>query len=179
MRNPWKKLSSKVIHENEWIKLIEDEVITPFNKKGIFFYVSKMPCPIIIPLTNKKEVYFVGQWRYPINKYSWEFPMGTVEEKENILNAAKRELLEETNLRAKNWKLVGSFYFANGVMDQIAYIYLATDLFKSEGISEETEELQIKRLSFFQIEKMIKENKITDGPTIAAYYKLKLYLKKS
>ncbi|MBU1130788.1 NUDIX hydrolase [Patescibacteria group bacterium] len=177
MKNPWQKISSKIIYKNQWLKFIEDKVIHPGGNKGIYSYIKKLPAAIIIPLTKKKEIYFVGQWRYTINKYSWELPMGTAEKGETLLKSAKRELLEEVNLKAKKWNKVGTFYFANGALSQSAHVYLARDLSKSEGISDDTESFRIKKLTFSQIEKMIEENKIFDSDTITAYYKLKLFLK--
>jgi 8-oxo-dGTP pyrophosphatase MutT (NUDIX family) len=178
MKNSWKTESSKIIYQNEWMKFVVDQVVRPDGKKGIYSYVSKLPGVVIIPLTERNELYFVGQWRYPIKKYSWELPMGTLEKGEQPLQSAKREFLEEANLTAKKWDKIGSAYFANGSLDQIAYLYLARGLSPKHGQPDEYEKLTIKKFSFNQIEKMIKAGKIHDAITIAAYYKLLLYLKK-
>lgn len=177
MKNPWKTKSSKKIYQNEWISFIIDQVVRPDGKRGIYSYVSKLPGVVIIPLTKNNELYFVGQWRYPIKKYSWELPMGTLEKGEQPLQTAKREFLEEANLTAKKWHKIGSAYFANGSLDQIAYLYLARGLSSKRGQPDGCEKLTIKKFNLTQIEKMIKTGKIHDAMTIVAFYKLLLYFK--
>ena len=176
MKNSWKTLSSKLIYQDHWIKVFLDKVIDPGGKKSTYAYVKKLPAVIIIPLTVEKEIYLVGQWRYPIKRYSWELPMGSRGSAESLLVSAKRELLEETNLKAKKWDKIGYVHFANGLLDQIGHIYLARDLTKAQGDADDSEKIKIKRFTLKQIDKMISQDKITDGATITAYYKLKLFL---
>lgn len=178
MKNSWKRLSGRVVHKTPWIEVVEDKVLHR-GQKAVYTYINVNPAAFILPLTDKKEVYLVGQWRYPTGCYSWELPCGAVHKGESLLASAKRELLEETDLRAKDWQSVGRFYFANGGSNQIAHVFVARDLFldKGAGVKNETEDLAVKKVKLSTFEKMIKDNIITDGPSIAAYFRAKLYLR--
>ena len=99
--NPWKKISSQKIYQNQWFSLREDQVISPGGEKSIYGVVETSPAIAIVPLTSKLETYLVGQYRYPLNTYSWEVPEGGADPDESNLEAAKRELIEETGLRAQ------------------------------------------------------------------------------
>ncbi len=96
--NPWKKISSQKIYQNQWFSLREDQVISPGGEKSIYGVVETSPAIAIVPLTSKLETYLVGQYRYPLNTYSWEVPEGGADPDESNLEAAKRELKEETGL---------------------------------------------------------------------------------
>ena len=177
MKNPWRKLSGKVIYQDPWMGLLKDRVIKPGGSKGFYAYVNKAPGVVIIALTQKKEIYLVGQWRYPVGKYSWELPMGAADKEKGVLAAAKRELAEEAKVGARDWKKVGMFYFANGSSNQAAHIYVARKLYEKHAQHDDSEELAVKKVPLKKFERMIQAGGITDGPTIAAYYRAKLYFR--
>ena len=112
---------------------VREDCVRHPNGRGIYAFVDKLPGVIILALTSKREIFLVGQWRYPTGQYSWELPMGTTSPKEKYLAGAKRELLEEMNLTAKKWKLVGTFFYAPGSMNQLAVVYIARGLRKRLG----------------------------------------------
>lgn len=174
--NSWKKLSSRVVYRNAWMQLREDRV-RHRNGRGIYAFVSKQPGVIIVAVTPKREVWMVGQWRYPTGEYSWELPMGTLNQGENWIDGAKRELLEEMSLTASRWTFVGTFFFAPGSMNQLAVLYVARGLRTKTGQPDATEDLQHRRISLAKFEKLVRANVITDGPTIAAYYRAKPFLR--
>lgn len=168
-----KILQTKTVHKNPYFQVRKDIVFYQ-GKKNNWYSVDKSPFVIIIPLSNKNKIYLVGQWRYCVKKYSWEIPKGTIDKNEKPLQAAKRELEEETGLRAKKWKLLGSFYVGPGCFNQLCYVFLAKDLVKQERKPPELEELKVKEVSLKEINQLIKKNKIFDGPTIGSLYKLGL-----
>ena len=95
--NPWKTLSGKRIYENPWIRLDEYQVINPSGGKGIYGKVSfKGKAVGIIPVDDEMNTWLVGQYRYTLEEYSWEIPMGAVPHDETYENGALRELKEET-----------------------------------------------------------------------------------
>ena len=107
-KNPWKMLSSKIIYKNKWICLREDQVITPYGTKGIYGFIETHPAIGIVPLNENIATYLVGQYRYTLNTYSWEIPEGGGHPGESHLETAKRELSEETGLKANKWKYLDS-----------------------------------------------------------------------
>jgi 8-oxo-dGTP pyrophosphatase MutT (NUDIX family) len=92
------------------------------------------------------------------------------------LEGAIRELLEETGLVAKNWVPLLKMHLSNSVSDELAIVYLATDLTQQTAEPEETEQLQIKKLPFETVFEMVENELITDSMTVAAVYKIKLLL---
>lgn len=171
----WKIVNTKKVYKNPHFKIIEQAVIRPDGTDAIYYtLVRKSDFSIIIPLTEQNETYLVGQYRIASQKFSWEFPMGGVDGKEP-LDTAKQELIEETGLTAKSWKKLGSFYVANGHTSQKANIFLAHDLTQGDPQPEAGEFLEIKKVPIKQIGLMIKQEEITDGPTIFAYQAYQLH----
>ena len=76
MDNPWKRLSSREIYKNPWIRVREDQVITPHGKDGIYGVVEAKPAIGVVALTESLDTYLVGQYRYPLDQWSWEIPEG-------------------------------------------------------------------------------------------------------
>lgn len=165
----WQRLSSKIVHQNPYMRLREDDVVRPNGVRAPYWVLEKGPFSIIIPLTEKDETYLVGQYRYAVSVYSWEFPMGFVKGREPLA-MAKQELKEETGLTAKKWDLVGKFHVSPGYSGESAYVFLAKDLNQGEREPEENEILEVKKLSLSVVGAMIKKAEILDGPTIVAYH---------
>jgi len=175
MKNPWKKIKSKIIYESQWLKFREDEVT--FNgKETTYSYIDKLPGAVCFAMTDDNQIYLVGQWRYLINKYSIEVPMGTGDEGEDDLSVAKRELQEETGITAKKWEKIGEYYFADGICNQKGYIFLAKDLDIGKTNFDDTEEIHFMKVPINKVEQMIKDGEIFDAPSIAAFYQFKLHL---
>ncbi len=94
--NPWRTLSSRIVYRNPWLTLREDTVIRPDGAEGIYSVVEMRPSCGVVAINEDNQIALVGQWRYVHGKYSLEIPTGGSEEGEAPLDAAKRELLEET-----------------------------------------------------------------------------------
>lgn len=175
MKNPWKKKSSKEIYSNPWITVREDNVITPGGKDGIYGVVSfKNIATGVLPIDDEGYTYLVGQFRYPLETYSWEIPEGGCPEGENPLDAAKRELLEETGIIANHWEEFLTIHTSNSVCKEIGYVFLAKDLTFQEAQPEETEDLSVKKVHFSEALDMCLRGDITDSISVAAILKAKL-----
>ncbi len=171
-RNPWKCKTSKDIYENPWIKVVEDQVVRPNKSEGIYGKVHFKNVAIgIIPLDEEQNTWLVGQYRYTLNSYSWEIPMGGVPLNEKVLDGAKRELKEETGLMANKWTNILKIHTSNSVTDEYGFVYLAEELTQGEMEWDETEELLIKKLPIKTALEMVMKNKITDSLSIAGILK--------
>ena len=176
--NPWKITSEKVIYDNPWINLTEYRVINPSGNPGIYGKVHYKNLAIgILPLDDELNTYLVGQYRFALNQYSWELPEGGgLLEINDPLAAAKRELLEETGLKANNWTELQRMHLSNSVTDELNIIYLARGLEQFEAEPEDTEQLQVQKLPLEEVYQMICRNEITDAITVAAVLRVKLLL---
>lgn len=178
--NPWKTLSSNPIYENPWISLTEHQVINPGGGKGIYGEVHFKNLAIgIIPIDDHNNTWLVGQYRYPLKKYSWEIPEGGCPEGTDPLESAKRELLEETGIIANSWVEIQRIHLSNSVSDELGIIYLAKELSFGESSPEESEELSVKKLPFGDAFQMVMNGEITDSLSVAAILKLKIINNKS
>ena len=172
-KNPWNTLSEKLIYENNWIILVEHQVINPSGNKGIYGKVIfKNKAIGIIPLDEDLNTWIVGQYRYTLNEFSWEIPMGGGPTSEDILTSAKRELLEETGLIANDWNQIMRIHTSNSITDEEGFVFVARDLVQSQPRYDDTEKLILKKLPFQDVHKMVMDNQITDSISIAGILRL-------
>jgi len=171
--NPWKTVSHKPIYDNPWISVYEDDVINPSGGDGIYGVVHFKNLAIgIIPVDHERHTWLVGQFRYALNEYSWEIPMGGSPLEDDPLEGAARELREECGLTAKTWQPLIKVHTSNSVTDEAGIIYLATELEQGETEHEDTEELIIKRVPLEHAIEMILQNEITDCMSATALLRL-------
>lgn len=174
-KNPWKTLSAEVRYENPWIRVEEHRVINPAGNPGIYGTVNfKNRAVAIVPLFANGDTLLVGQFRYPLQEYHWELPMGGAPEGESNLLCAQRELKEETGFSAKNWQLFMTMHLSNSITQEQGFSYLATDLQGGEMELEETEDIIVKRLPFEDVFQLVMTGKITDAMTVASVMKVRL-----
>jgi 8-oxo-dGTP pyrophosphatase MutT (NUDIX family) len=175
--NPWKVLGEKKIYENPWIKITEYDVLNPSGGKGIYGKVHFKGLAIgILPLDEHMNTWLVGQYRFVLDQYSWEIPEGGGHPDIEPVESARRELLEETGLVASEWSPLMEMHLSNSVCDEHAIIFLARGLKQQEAEPEETEQLQLKRVSFEEAYQMVEQGLITDSMSVAAILKVKLMI---
>ncbi len=166
-KNPWRTLESREVYENPWILVREDTVIRPDGNPGIYGVVHfKNRAIAVVPVDDEGYIHLVGQYRYPLGCYSWELPEGGCPHDEETLNAARRELLEETGLVAKQWLLLGTARLSNSVSDEEAFCYLATGLTQHDARPEGNEKLEHRRVAVEEAVRMVEEGDITDALSI-------------
>jgi 8-oxo-dGTP pyrophosphatase MutT (NUDIX family) len=179
MKNPWTRINSRVVYENPWIKVEEDQVLNPSGGNGIYGKVLfKNKAIGIIPLDEQLNTWIIGQFRYTLNEYSWEIPMGGGHAVLSSLDGAKRELKEETGLSANSWTEILKIHTSNSVTDEVGYVFIAEDLSQGETSFDETEELVVKKIPFQKAVDMVMAGEITDAISIAGILKAEKILVK-
>ena len=98
----------------------------------------------MMAVDEKKRILLVRQYRLPAAKYLWELPAGKLDEGEKPLQAARRELIEETGYRAQKWKKLASFFASPGFVQERMTIYLATDLTAGEATPMDDERIEAR-----------------------------------
>ncbi len=175
MKNPWQTQSIQSVYENPWIQVTHREVLNPAGKPGIYGVVHFKNIAIaIVPLDNEGNTWLVGQYRYTLERYSWEVPEGGGSLDVSPLISAQRELLEETGITASTWIEAGELHLSNSVTDERGLVFVAKDLKIGKPEPEETEQLEIRKLPFEEAVEMVMRGEITDGLAVAAILKVKI-----
>lgn len=167
--NPWQTLSSTTAYDNNWLTIRHEEVVTPAGTPGIYGVVSfKNKAVGVLPIDEEGYTYLVGQYRYPLNEYSWEIPEGGSPVGTDILESAKRELKEETGLMAERWTKMARIHTSNSATDEEGFIYIAEGLSQGEHAPEETEELMVRKVHLSEAVRMVMASEITDSISMCA-----------
>jgi 8-oxo-dGTP pyrophosphatase MutT (NUDIX family) len=170
--NPWQTLSTQVIYTNPWIQVTESQVINPGGGPGIYGVVHfKNKAIGIVPVDEEGYTWLVGQYRYPLNEYSWEIPEGGGPLGTDVLESAKRELKEETGMEAAQWTPLSRIHTSNSVCDEEGFLFLARQLTFGESQPEETEQLVVRKIHLRDAVTMVMQDQITDSMSIAGILK--------
>lgn len=165
----WKTLSTRPVYENPWIRLREDRVLRPDGNEGIYSVVSPRGLAVkVVALDAERRVHLVGQHRYPTDMLSWEIPGGAAKPAESALEAGMRELREEAGIAARSWRpLGGRLQPNNSIMDELGYLFLATDLTVLAGPEPDAEEAFVQRVvPFDEALRMVDDGEIEDAMTL-------------
>jgi len=169
-------LASKQVYANPWMTVREDAIRRADGSTGIYGVVESADIALIIP-ADADRLHLVEQYRYPVAGRRWEFPSGTADQQLDVDAAAlaARELREETGLVAGALTLIGMLEIAPSMFSQRCKVFLATDL--THGVPHRDPEEQDMRSAWFtraDVESMIKDGRITDAKSTAAYTMLLL-----
>ncbi|MCR5876294.1 NUDIX hydrolase [Phenylobacterium sp. J426] len=148
---PWTRGDGRPIYENPWIRVTEYDAIAPTGRPALYGLVSfRNIAMAVLPLHDDGTVTLVGQHRLPHADYSWEIPEGGAPPGEDPLDAAKRELAEETGLQAAEWRELMRVQLSNSITDERAIGYLALGLSEADADHEadDTEAIALVRAPF-------------------------------
>jgi 8-oxo-dGTP pyrophosphatase MutT (NUDIX family) len=172
-RSPWTRHDSAVVHANPWFRVERDTVTRPDGAAGEYYVVRSSPAVFVVACDPVGRVALVALHRYTVDTPSLEVPAGSVDPGERPLDAARRELAEETGLSATSWRQVGLLHPANGLLAEDDYVFVASELTEqaadggnraqaAEGITE------VRFVGLGEALAMGCSGEITDGQTVAA-----------
>ena len=163
------------IFEGAIVHLVRDTVVIPNGARATREVCLHHGAVCVVPLTEDGEVIMERQFRYPFGKVLWEIPAGKLDKDEyDHLEAAKRELREETGYTAEKFTCIGDFYPSPAILSENIRMYIAEGLKKGEQDLDEDEFLDIVKVPLDEVVRMILDGEITDGKTQAAVLKTKL-----
>lgn len=174
-RGPWSILSARGVYDNRWIRVTHHEVLTPSGDPGIYGTIHyKNRALGIVPVDAEGHTFLVGQYRFALDAYSWEIPEGGGPLDVDFLESAKRELQEETGLRAGRWHKLLESDLSNSVNDEKAIAFLASHLVRGQAAPDTTEDLAVRRVPLEEAFRMVERGEIRDAISIMALQAVEL-----
>ena len=165
--SPWTTLASRLVYENPWMRVREDQVLRPDGQPGIYGVIEARIATGVVALDEELRLPLVGQFRYTTNTYSWELPEGGAEEGETALAAAQRELREETGLVAEDWTpLGGPLHLSNCFSSEVGHLFLARGLRQVGAAPDGTERLEVVHVPFAEALRRVDAGEITDAVSV-------------
>jgi len=159
--------AEQTIFQGRIIRLVARDLVLPNGRKTKFHIVLHPGAVAIVPVHSNGDVVLLRQFRPSIGEEIYEIPAGTIEKGEAPLATAKREIIEETGFKAKQWSKIAEFYTAPGFCTELMHVYLAQGLSPAQLPGDADEILQPVRMSLSAALKLIRTKKIRDAKTIA------------
>lgn len=167
-RDPWIVKSVTRAFENDWFHVDAHDVTRPDGKPGHYGVIRIRRLAVgVLPIEDDGSVHMVGQWRFPLGRYSWEMPEGGAEPGEDARECAERELAEETGLRAGSFLKVLEMDLSNSLTDERAVLFVASDLAPGRAAPEPVEVLKHHRAHFTDVLERVADGRIRDALTVA------------
>lgn len=174
-----KKIATEEIFEGFVLHVQKDTIKLPNEKTATRELIRHIGAVCVVPVTDDGKVIVERQFRYPIDQVITEIPAGKLDSStEDRLEAAKRELREETGYTADSWTDIGIYYPAAAYSDEKITMYLARGLHKGEQELDEDEFLNVTKRPIEELVDAIVSGKITDGKTQVAILKAYTILKR-
>ena len=166
-----KLISSTELNKTPIFRVTFDRAIDPDGFEIKRAIVQHGGSAVMMPVDSRGRILLVRQYRLPARQYLWELPAGRVDEGETLLQAAKRELQEETGYRAKKWKKLSEFFPSPGFLAEKMTIFLATELTEGEAKPMEDERIEARWFAARELHEMIRTGKIRDAKTTIGFYR--------
>ena len=165
-------LSSQTVYAGKVFGIRRDEVIEPTGVRTTREMITHPGSVVVLPVLPDRRVVLIQQYRYAARQYLWELVAGRIDEGETPLEAAERELREETGYRAKRFRTFLEFFPTPGFLEEKMYLLLAEGLTLGKAEPEDDERIVARPYTCRQLEQMIRKGKLHDAKTIAGllYY---------
>ena len=173
MDNPTfpKQLGRKVVYESEWINLYLDRVLLPSGNIIEEYHILDYPSESVVVLLQNGdgELCFIKALRYTTQQVEWEIPAGGIDKGESILQAATREVKEETGLSTQHLQLQYSYNPSNGMSNQVVHIVFGEVNNPMEaGVFGTDEVKSVHWLGVEEVQELIQQQAIADGVSLMA-----------
>ena len=165
-----KVISSQELLKTKIFTVVEEVANDPSGFEIKRAIICHSGSAVMMAVDEKDRILLVKQFRLPAEKELWELPAGRLDPGESPLQAAKRELREETGCRAKNWVKLTSFWPSPGYVAEKMTIFLATGLTTGEQEPMDDERIETKWFSKSELGKAIRAGQIADAKTMIGYY---------
>jgi ADP-ribose pyrophosphatase len=162
-------ISSELRMDDGFLRVTFDRAIDPEGHELGRAIVHHEGSAVIFPVNDKRQILLERIFRLPAERYLWELPAGRIDPGETPLQAAKRELIEETGLKAKRWKKLAAFYASPGFLAEKMTIYLAEDLKQGPIEHPDDERMKLQWFTVAEYEKAIHSGRICDAKTIIGF----------
>lgn len=177
-QNPYRLLSSKQVYENPWIKVREDSVARPEGHDGIFGLVTINDGVSVLPMDDEGNIYLIEEFQYAINRNTLLTISGGIDGDEAPLNAAQRELKEESGLMASEWTDLGTVESMTMLIDCTMHLYLARGLSFGRADHYDQQTIKLVKLPFQKAIQLVMESKIAPAAGNVLILKAAQYIKK-
>lgn len=169
--------SSNEVYKCSLFRVTEDEAVDPKTgfqiKRSVVRHAGSA---VMMAVDEKKRILLVRQYRLPAEKYLWELPAGRLDPGEKPLQAARRELIEETGYRARTWKKLASFFASPGFVQERMTIYLATSLTAGTATPMDDERIETRWFTSKELTDLIRTGKVEDAKTMIGFMTWRHYL---
>jgi 8-oxo-dGTP pyrophosphatase MutT (NUDIX family) len=155
----WKLLEKDYIFNRRWLKIQTRRYYLPTRRREADFYLFEYsPWVSILPITPSGDIILIRQYRPGLDRILWEIPAGLVDAGEKPLDAARRELLEETGYSSDTWELLGAFSPNPGTHTNLSYSYIARNVLPAGSQElDETEEIDVVLKGPGEVRRLLKK----------------------
>jgi len=168
MPEPERKLSSQQIYSGRAINVRVDTVEKAGGSRTTREIVEHSDSVAVVVLDEQGSILLVRQYRHAVGKALLEIPAGGIDPGEQPLEAVRRELQEETGYFPRQIDRLGGFFATPGYGTEYLHCFLASDLVPARLVAEDTEDIELVRISVDEIPGLIASGDICDAKSIAA-----------
>jgi len=168
MMKPEKTLATQQIYQGHAVNMRVDTVEKAGGKKTTRDVAEHSDCIAVVAIDEQDNVLLVRQFRYPVDRFLLEIPAGGIDPGEEPIDSVRRELQEEIGYLPRKIDKLGGFYTTPGYGTEYLHCFLATDLVPGRLVAEDTDDIELVRVSLDEIPQLIASGEICDAKSIAS-----------
>lgn len=163
-----KLISSRKLLKTGIFSVTKDQAIDPEGFEITRAIVQHGGSAVVMPVRGN-QILLIKQYRLPAKQYLWEIPAGRVDPGESVLQAAKRELSEETGLRAARWTQIADFYASPGFLAEKMTLFVAEHLTEGDQNLMEDERIEMRWFATEELDELIATQQMPDAKTMLGF----------